>query len=84
MLITIKVFSKNMALIKNVELETDAVPRIGEAIWLEFDGMDSDVSYLIHDVFYYVSEQRLSPVVCCHEATPNAHRKLVLEENGWL
>ena len=84
MLITIEIFTKNMSLRKTLELETDSVPRIGEAIWLEIEGMDNDVSYMVHDVFYYVSEDRMSPVVCCHEATPSAHRKMVLEEHGWL
>ncbi len=84
MIVKFEIFSKNMALRKKTEVETDAIPRIGETLWMEMNDMDDDVSYLVHDVIYYVGEHNLTPVVRCHEATPTAHRKIVLEEHGWL
>lgn len=83
-MIRIEVFTKNMALQKTIELETDIVPRIGETIFFKMDVLDNDRSHLVHDVIYNVSKQGLTPVVYCHEATPGEHRKFVLEEHGWL
>lgn len=82
--IKIKIHGKNMALLKTVNIETNVVPRIGETFHFEIPGMEDDVTYLIHDVIYYVGEHHLSPVVSCHEADPSAHRRIILEEHGWI
>lgn len=82
--IEIKIHGKNMALLKTIKMKTDVIPRVGEALFLEITGMEKEVSYLVHEVIYYVGEHHLSPVVYCHEADPSAHRKMVLEEHGWI
>jgi len=84
MKIETRIHGKNMALLNTVKIETDVVPRVGDTFFLEITGMEDDVSYLVHDVIYYVGEHHLSPVVSCHEATPSAHRRIILEEHGWI
>lgn len=80
----INIYTKNMALKKEIEIETNIVPRVGETLFFETGDFVGDQSHIVHDVTYFVNDHKMNALVSCHEATPSAHRKMILEEHGWL
>ena len=80
----INIYTKNMALKKELEIETNIVPRVGEILFFKTGDFVGDQSHIVHDVTYFVNDQKIESVVSCHEADPRVHRKLILEEHGWI
>lgn len=86
--ITIEVFGKNMALCHTAQVTCSAVPRVGEtmalppqvAAWTQ--GLSSA---LVFEVEWGLSTPHLDATVRCQAwgADPS-HRRLMLEEHGWL
>ncbi len=80
----ISIHTKNMALEKTVEIDSNIVPRTGETFRFDIDGINKNTCYLVHEVEYVCDGKKITPLVSCHADNPQAHRRIVLEEHGWL
>ena len=79
----LKIYTKNMALKKELHIETQIIPRVGETLVFSDNESIGDMTHMVHDVTYLIGTG-LDAVVSCHEANPPAHRKIILEEHGWV
>lgn len=90
----LSLYSRSWALVKEIEIESTYVPRIGEIIeapkelatWL--DGM---TYLLVHQVRYFIDGNILYPMVACQatsssetEATFAENRYQMLDHGGWI
>jgi len=90
----LSLYSKGWALVKEFEIESPYVPRIGEIIEAPQELIDSldGMSYLlVHQVRYFIDNNSLYPIVACQaassseaEATFAENRYQMLDHGGWI
>jgi hypothetical protein len=82
----LEIYTKNNALVETREIETTIAPRVGEVIDLAvgISGLQGITTLLVHDVHHILRDSRLTTLVKCHAASPEHHRRSMLEEHGWL
>jgi len=83
----IEIHTKNCSLIRSVEVADGAhLPRVGEVIVSpeDADHLQGRDTLLVHEVEHTLQGGRLTAFVRCHSASDSDHRRLILEEQGWL
>lgn len=85
----LEVYGKNFALAHEAQLQTSAVPRVGEYVALPAAvqaWVQNMTHALVHEVEWLLDGAALVPVVRCHatDHTTSSNRLLRLEEQGWL
>jgi hypothetical protein len=84
--VLIEIYTKNFALTKELEVEAQHVPRVGETITLGQDGgyLQGTTELLVHDVTHVLKNDKLTPLIKCHASNGPINRRIILEEGGWL
>jgi hypothetical protein len=82
----VELFTKNMALAGEVNIQTAAVPRVGEAIILEsaVGHLDKGAELLVFEVVHALRGNTLTAIVRCQQGDVATWRRLTLQEQGWL
>ena len=79
--------TKNGALVREVEVDSPVVPRVGEVVVSPQDApsLQGVSSLLVVDVQHHLDGDSLSTVVrCVARGEPESMRLLELQEAGWL
>ena len=80
--------TKSCAEIGRIEIETNAVPRVGEIVNLESLAssdlaLGSVTTFFVDEVEWKLEGRKLIPHLTCHEWF-EGDRRLELQSNGWL
>jgi len=73
--------TKNYAIIKELEIDIEYLPRIGEIIQFETEFSDTD-EFFIYDIIHKLTN-KLIPTIKAREWF-NGDRYVELSQNGWL
>lgn len=85
-MIRIEFWTKNWALIKDIEIESEYVPKVGELIdaGLLLDIPEGEVqNFFVTKVIYVINKEKMFPVVTCKQWLQGS-RQEELESRGWL
>ena len=85
-MIRIEFYTKNWALIKSIEIESQYVPKVGELIdgGLLLELPEDDVqNFFVTKVIYVINKKKMFPVITCTQWL-HGYRQEELECRGWL
>lgn len=85
-MIRIEFWTKNGALLKDIETESQYVPRVGELIdgGLLLEIPEGEVqNFFVTKVVYVITKRKIMPVVTCKQWLQGS-RQQELESRGWL
>ena len=85
-MVRIEFWTKNGALIRDVEIECQYVPRVGELIdaGIFLDIPETDVqNFFVTKVIYVLNNRKMFPVITCKQWLQGS-RQEELESRGWL
>jgi hypothetical protein len=78
--------TKNMALVRDMEITDGPTPRVGEVLAMPELAADCGGihTFLVVDVCWLLTDGRLSPEITARATEPDANRLHFLTEMGWL
>lgn len=79
----VKIWSKNWALVTELYISSDIIPRVGETLVIE-EEIDGTHEVLVHDVRYIIEGEALTPVLKCRVFATPEHRLQLLDGEGWI
>jgi|GEM_PF-3259032 len=85
-MIRIEFYTKNWVLFKDIEIESQYVPKVGELIdgGLLLDLPEDEVqNFFVTKVIYVINKEKMFPVITCRQWL-NGSRQEELESRGWL
>jgi hypothetical protein len=85
-MIRIEFWTKNCALLKTIEIESQYVPKAGELIdgGLLLELPEDEVqNFFVTKVIYVIDKKKIMPVVTCRQWLQGS-RQWELESRGWL
>lgn len=87
----LEIYQKNFALIKEIEVEAEFLPRTGEIIVAEeySDDLRGMIYLLVRSVSHILKGDQMVAVVDCYassssEGTSSKNRNGMLREHGWI
>jgi hypothetical protein len=87
--VKIYIYTKEFKHAGTLRIEADFVPRVGDKILLDpeigMDALQGTEYFLVQDVVYILTEQKLTPVVHCLPSDEcDADRRALLQRAGWM
>ena len=85
-MIRIEFYTKNCALLKSIEIESQYVPKVGEIIdgGLLLELPEDEVQiFFVTKVIHVINKEKIFPVITCKQWLQGS-RQEELESRGWL